>query len=203
MLVLYYHADSRWHKDYHARTVRRYRHIIMEAKTPRIYGVLYIISIILFCLILLGGVVIYSAPHLGWLVDGVATGSMSPTITRGSLVIAKPVQTNSIALGDIIIYRSNRASENNVCHRVVSISTSSPLIFRTKGDANAFWDQEQVPAQNIIAKVVWQFPVIGFAAIFIHTPVGFIVSVVVPGFTIAFLCLSALRSELSGKKKGA
>jgi len=175
----------------------------MEAKASRTYGILYVISIILFCLILLGGVAIYSAPHLGWVIDGVPTRSMSPTISRGALVIAKPVQTNSIALGDIIIYRSNITPKNNICHRVVSISTSSPLIFHTKGDANAFWDPEPVPAQDIIAKVVWHFPVIGFAAIFIHTPVGFIVSVVVPGLTIAFLILSALRSELSGKKKGA
>jgi|GEM_PF-5855078 len=154
-----------------------------------------------FCLILLGGVAIYMAPHLGWVADGVRSSSMSPVITRGTLVIAKPVRSDSIALGDIIIFRNGSARDNYVCHRVVGVTKSSPLIFYTKGDAQAYQDTEPVLAQNVLAKVVAHIPLIGFAAIFIKTPLGFIISIVIPGLAVAFMCLSALRSELIGKRK--
>ncbi|MDD5287807.1 MAG: signal peptidase I [Dehalococcoidales bacterium] len=173
----------------------------MAAKTPRLYGVLYIASLAVSCLILLCGVAIHMAPHFGWLADGVRSGSMSPAITRGSLVVASPVFTGNIALGDIVIYRKDSAKENYICHRVVGISRNSPLVFYTKGDANAFTDTEPVREQNILARVAWHAPVIGFAAIFIKTPVGFLVSVIIPGLTIAALCLTTLFTELSRKKK--
>jgi signal peptidase len=173
----------------------------MAIKASRISSLLFIASLVLFSLILLSGMLIYAAPHLGWLVDGVRTDSMTPAINRGSLVIAKPVQPESIVLGDIVIYRSATAENNYICHRVTGITLKAPLVFDTKGDANPFKDPEPVPARNIIAKVAAHISVIGYAAIFIKTPIGFITTIVVPGLVIGFICLSTLFSELFRKKK--
>jgi signal peptidase len=166
------------------------------------YGILNGIGVVLLLLILMFGFVLYLAPHLGWRIDGVRTGSMSPTITRGTLVVAAPVKPETVALNDIIIFRSTMA-ENDISHRVIGITRNSPLEFYTKGDANAVPDPERVPARNVVARVVFHAPLIGFAAMFMKTPVGFLASVVVPGITIAYIFLTMLRSELSGKKKGA
>jgi signal peptidase len=176
----------------------------LNNNTPKKSGVfdaLHIVSLVVFSIIMLGGMLIYAAPHIGWLVDGVRSDSMTPAITRGALVIAKPEQPGNIVLNDIIVFRSDSAKENYVCHRVIGISLQSPLSFDTKGDANPFKDPEPVPARNLIAKVVSHIPVLGFAAIFIKTPLGFIVSIVVPGLVIGYICLSALFSELFKKKK--
>ncbi len=173
-----------------------------ETRSPGTYQGSYIVSLAIFFLLLLCGVVIYMAPHLGWMVDGVRSGSMSPTIKRGTLVVAEPVKAGNVALGDIIIFRKDATGENYVCHRVIGKTRNSPIEFQTRGDANPFPDPEPVPARNILARVIWHFPIIGFAAIFFKTPMGFIVSVVVPGFTVAFICLAALRSELKREKEG-
>jgi signal peptidase I len=173
----------------------------MTAMKSRLTNIAFVISLAIFSLVALAGTLVHVMPHFGWLIDGVRSGSMTPSIPRGSLVIARPVQPDSIVLGDVIIYRSDSAEENYICHRVVGITINSPLAFDTKGDAYPFADPAPVPAQNLVARVVWHSPVIGFAAIFIKTPVGFIVSVILPGVIIAFLCFTSLYSELFKKKK--
>lgn len=170
-------------------------------RKSKVIDTLHIVSLVVFSLIMLAGVLIYIAPHMEWLVDGVRSGSMTPAITRGSLVIARPEQPVNIELGDVIIFRSDTAKENYICHRVIGITLNSPPVFDTKGDANPYKDPEPVPARNLIAKVVSHIPVIGFAVIFIKTPLGFIVSIVVPGLVIGYICLSSLFSELFTKKK--
>jgi signal peptidase len=175
----------------------------MAVKKPALFKISFIGSIVIMCLILLGGLTVFLMPHFGWMIDGVRSESMSPTITRGTLVISRPVLPDNLTLGDIIIFRGESAKESYVCHRIIGITRNSPLNFITQGDANAARDPKPVPSNNVLGEVAWHIPVLGFAAIFIKTPLGFIVSVIIPGFTIAFMCLSSLRSELIQKKKGA
>jgi signal peptidase I len=173
----------------------------MTAKKTAISNISFVVSLVVFCLVMLGGMLVHVMPHLGWLVDGVRSGSMSPALERGSLVIAEPVVASDIALGDIIIYSNEGMTDNFICHRVVGMTRTLPLLFDTKGDANPFTDPEPVSPENIVARVAWDVPVLGYAAIFIKTPVGFIVSIIVPGIIIALMCLSTLYSEIFGKKK--
>ena len=175
----------------------------MTAKKTAISNISFVVSLVIFCLVMLGGMLVHVMPHLGWLVDGVRSGSMSPALERGSLVVAEPVVASDIALGDIIIYGNESMTDNYICHRVTGITRTLPLLFDTKGDANPFADPEPVSPEDIVARVVWDIPVLGFAAIFIKTPVGFIVSVILPGVIIALMCLSTLYSEIFGKKKAS
>ena len=163
----------------------------------------FIVSIAVFCLVMLGGMLVHVMPHLGWIIDGVRSGSMSPALERGSLVIAGPVDPSGIAIGDIVIFRNEAMTDNYICHRVIGKTLQPPLLFTTRGDANPFADPEPVPAANIIAKVNASVPVLGFAAIFIKTPVGFVVSVIVPGVIIAVMCLATIFTELFRKKSSS
>jgi len=173
----------------------------MVAKKSGVDRSLYIVSLALF-LILLSGVVLYAAPHFGWQIDGVRSGSMAPAIERGTLVIGKSVKPESIAVNDIIIFRPVGVGENLLVHRVIGIELKSPRLFQTKGDAETKPDPYPVPAQNVMAKVLFSLPLLGYLAMFLKTPYGFVMSVVVPGLVIIAVCIYGIRRELIRMTKG-
>lgn len=66
----------------------------------------------------------------------VLTGSMTPTIPAGSLVVVRPVDPANLRVGDVITYRIPVQDRRVVTHRVVELiqSGTAPTV-RTKGDA--------------------------------------------------------------------
>ncbi len=165
------------------------------------YRILNSIGIALLLLLMSAGVFVYMAPHFGWRVETVRSGSMSPEIVRGTLVVARPVVSGAIALNDIIIFRPVYVGENLVCHRVIGMERNSPLQFRTKGDAELKPDPFLVPERNVVGKVIYHVPILGYALLFSQTPVGFLTTLVVPGMAVAGMCLQNIRAELFRRKR--
>jgi signal peptidase len=92
----------------------------------------------------------------------VLTGSMSPAIPAGSLIVIRSVDPRRIAVGDAVTFHP-RSNDALVTHRVVD-SVSGPdrtLSFRTRGDANSGDDPYLVPAAAIVGKVMYQVPYLG------------------------------------------
>ena len=81
----------------------------------------------------------------------------------GSLAAASPVDPTSLRVGDIIAYTHPRSPNITVSHRVVEVIDGESLGFRTKGDANEAPDPTVVPAENVVGRVTWHIPRIGFA----------------------------------------
>ena len=138
----------------------------------------------------------YLAPHLGWRVDAVLSGSMEPRLKVGSLVVTRPVEPEAIALGDIIIFRRTTVGENLICHRVIGIEESSPLYFKTKGDANDDPDPFIVPAQNVVGKIYLHVPFLGYGTQFLKTPFGFLLALLIPGLIIIMMDVKNIRRLL-------
>ncbi|MCR5719686.1 MAG: signal peptidase I [Lachnospiraceae bacterium] len=99
----------------------------------------------------------------------VLTGSMEPKIKVGSLVVCMPAEVSEIVPGDIITYKLN--SETLVTHRVVE-NNNVEKIFTTKGDANEVVDSIPVPYENVVGKVLFSVPLLGYIALYIKTPLG-------------------------------
>jgi len=94
----------------------------------------------------------------------IGSGSMSPLMETGDVVIVAKVPANSIKSGDIIEFR--RDEHTNVVHRVISIdATGGKQTFTTKGDANAAPDDDKVIPENVIGKVVLNVRKIGLISI--------------------------------------
>jgi len=151
-------------------------------------------------------VFIYLAPHFGWRIDAVISGSMEPELKVGSLVVTRPIEPKSIVVGDIITFRqvSVGDSENMITHRVIATGQSSSLYFETKGDANDTPDSFTVPAQNLIGKVCFHAPHWGYFTEFLKTPMGFLFAVVIPGIiTITSYILAVFRTFIKDVKKKA
>ncbi|MFC2072054.1 signal peptidase I [Chloroflexota bacterium] len=152
-------------------------------------------------LFMTAAVFIYLAPHLGWRVNAVLSGSMEPEIKVGSLVVTRPIDPEEVVVGDIITFRPISVGENMITHRVIGIGQSSSLYFKTKGDAADKPDPFTVPAQNLIGKICFHAPHWGYFTEFLKTPFGFLFAVVIPGVIIILSYIFAVLRTLSNREK--
>ena len=97
----------------------------------------------------------------------IPTGSMMPVINPGDVVIVAKTAGSQVKLGDIIEYR-NPKENINIVHRVVEVrGEGDQKIFIAKGDNNNAPDVDPVPQQNVIGKVVFNVPKLGWISLVI------------------------------------
>ncbi|MBI0584588.1 MAG: signal peptidase I [Methanomassiliicoccus sp.] len=131
------------------------------------------------------------APAFGWRLDVVQTGSMSPSIGVGDLVVTSPADPGDIEAGDVISFRSEGAL---VCHRVVSVDRDDGA-FVTRGDANEGPDPSPVAYGDVLGKVVLDVPYLGHVISFLKSPFGWALIIL-----LALLVLVAGGEEKRSKK---
>ena len=89
----------------------------------------------------------------------VVTGSMSPEIEIGELILTKKQNINDIKIKDIVSFVSVSPKTKGliITHRVVGIESdeNGNVMLVTKGDANLPTDTEPVTENNYIGKVIW------------------------------------------------
>jgi signal peptidase len=92
----------------------------------------------------------------------VLTGSMTPGIPVGSIVVVRPVDPGTLEVGDIATYQKDKGGDTFVTHRVVDIDTSTrPTTYIFKGDANRGPDVEPIVPDRIIGEVWFHVPHLG------------------------------------------
>jgi signal peptidase len=113
----------------------------------------------------------------------VLTGSMVPVFDPGSIVIDKEIKPDQVAPNDIVTFKDPRDPNVLITHRVVQINQKNgSLIFVTKGDANNGKDPFVVPARNIIGKVNYSVPYLGYILEFSKSPAGIkLLLIIIPG----------------------
>lgn len=107
-------------------------------------------------------------------------GSMSPAMDPGDVAVVTRIDPSELKAGDIVAYR--RADDPNeiVSHRVVDVIDDGELSFRTKGDANEDPDPYLVGSSDVVGKVTFVVPKLGYVFHFAKTPIGFAILVVAP-----------------------
>lgn len=92
---------------------------------------------------------------LGYQFYKVMSGSMSPTLKIGSVIISKkPENASSLKVGDIITFKQDGTV---VTHRIIEIVKENGIRYRTKGDnPNNSPDIELVSPGSIQAVYVWK-----------------------------------------------
>jgi signal peptidase len=92
----------------------------------------------------------------------VLTGSMTPKIPVGSVVVERPVDPGTLRVGDIATYQPLPGKAEYITHRITKIdATKHPVEFTFKGDANRGADLKPVPAGAIRGKVWFHVPYLG------------------------------------------
>jgi len=158
------------------------------------------LGIALMAAVMLLAMFLLFAPRLGWQIDAVESGSMSPALQVGSAVVTREVAPSDVKVDDIITYRSPWNGQLTT-HRVVGIEEGQSLAFQTKGDANEDPDPYLVPAANLEGRVVLTLPWLGSVADFVKTPLGFGLMLGLPGLAIIFLEWRGMMSQLSKEEK--
>lgn len=134
----------------------------------------------------------------------VLTSSMEDTYPKGSLVVTKAVDANTLQIGDDITFMVSEKS--SVTHRVIGITENyqgtGQRAFETKGTMNQDPDRDPALAANVVGKVVFCSVVLGQAAAFItkNWPFMLFFVVVIAGL-VAFLKWNMKRPEQKKDKK--
>ena len=117
-----------------------------------------------------GGVVAALAHHQGYRAFVVRTGSMTPDLPPGDLLIDAP-PTGPYRQGDVITFKVRAAPglEPVVTHRVYGVHGDK---IKTKGDANITPDPGTRTDADVVGEVVQQIPHAGYLLVFLRQPGG-------------------------------
>ncbi len=159
-----------------------------------------IASLLLLIFSLLLGVSVLLGPRFGWQIDKVLSGSMEPAVKVGGAVVSQKVDPAVVQAGDIITY-SSPLTGRLTTHRVMEVRPGAVPSFQTKGDANQSNDPYVVPARNVVGKVHFHIPYIGYPAQFAKTLWGFVIMIGIPGLIIIVLEMRDVWVELSEDEK--
>lgn len=158
-------------------------------------GVYYVV---LACLIALALLLIISAfPITGnFKIFVVQSGSMEPNIHTGSIVAVKPADAYKV--DEIITFRDVSRNNLPVTHRVkdIRLEGGNP-IFITKGDANKDADSSEVPAGNVLGRVLFSVPYVGYAVDTAKKPYGFLLIIIVPALLVIYDEARKIRREMA------
>jgi len=125
----------------------------------------------------------------------VLSGSMEPTIKVGSVVVVKPSEDYKI--DDIITFSRSEDSEVSTTHRIVEIEDEDGrVLYTVKGDINEDPDQDKVLKENVIGKVLFSIPFLGYPLNFAKQPVGFVLLIWIPALIIIWEEIKNIGKEM-------
>ncbi|MFH1745255.1 MAG: signal peptidase I [bacterium] len=135
----------------------------------------------------------------------VLSGSMAPDIKMGSVVVVKPHSTSSgqadYKIGDIITFGEISKTKTPTSHRIFDIKVvDGQPVFITKGDANNAPDQKEITGREIIGKVLFSVPYVGYAVNTAKKPLGFMLIIVVPAVVVIYDEIKKIWREIRKKK---
>lgn len=121
----------------------------------------------IFYFVLIAIVFILITPKIfGYSLYSVLSGSMTGAISTGSVVAVKAIDPKEIKTSDVITFKTDGGSI--ATHRVIDLTDDNGLAFVTKGDANENIDPVPIKSANVIGKVIFHIPVIGYFIVFIQ-----------------------------------
>lgn len=162
--------------------------------------VLKLITSILVCVVVFFALSISATRLFGLQVYGVLTGSMEPVYPTGSLIYVRQINTDKLEVGDVISFRisSNVIATHRIVEVVPDETTPGLVRYRTKGDANDAVDASLVNKYDIIGKVVFCIPKMGYFMDSIQSPAGIATTV---GVSIALVLLVFISEVYTASSK--
>lgn len=199
--------------------VRHYYVKIVKEKINPLVFISSVISYVLFIwLLVIGGVLLFyigdikiraakgdfTPPKYNAYV--VLTGSMVPEIMPKDVVITKKYDPKELEAGDIITFMpsDDRLSGIIVTHRIKNKyydATTGRYTFQTKGDANNTEDFALTDGNNVIGKVVFKIPMLGYVQEILATKGGLIIIVLIPCLIILSYDIVKLAKNIKKNSK--
>jgi len=96
----------------------------------------------------------------------VESGSMIPILEKGDLIFSIGVTPSSLKVGDIILFKSPQNSNVIIVHRIIKIYNDGDVILiQTKGDNNPVPDPWIINGDQVLGKVIFRIPYLGWPSI--------------------------------------
>jgi len=136
----------------------------------------------------------------------VLSGSMTPGLPIGGVVVTERVPVSELQVRDVIVFHRPDKPEELVVHRITSLTASDagPII-QTQGDANTVPDPWKVSLRDSTAyRAVFSVPLIGYAAVWAHGPTGRETLMIVGSFLIVGAAAGSvirLRQSTKGERR--
>ena len=128
--------------------------------------------------LLIGGLLaaLVAVKVFGYHIVTVQSNSMEPALSRGDLVVARPVRIDDVKVGQVVLFEEGRDVRFLAAHRVVGfinlrtninntttgeVTTQESRLLRTKGDANATEDAQPVDASRLRGRLWFTVPKAG------------------------------------------
>lgn len=124
----------------------------------------------------------------------VTSDSMADRLERGDAVFSKPVDFEELKVGDIITVKVGNAGY--FTHRIVDIDSQAKTV-TTRGDANAADDPMPTEEKQIVGRLIFSIPFLGYLSIIFS---GFSVYKVLIILVLVAAVLMAVNSILTKKK---
>ncbi|GAA2861201.1 signal peptidase I [Paenarthrobacter ilicis] len=160
-------GDSASSGDSAARPAGTFRRVAGKAFKGLGVGLL-VIAALVFVFLAIGPRV------LGYQTSTMLTGSMSPLINPGDVVVTVPTPVNDVKVGDIITYHIPVEDQRVETHRITEITTTADggVAVQTKGDANNGIDPWIATLQGkTVDKQVATIPYVGNAIRALREPI--------------------------------
>ena len=159
--------------------------------------VLNVLSWILVIAVIGLAVLLVGIRVLGYQIFTVLSGSMEPMYHTGSVIYVEEVDYRTLQIGDPITYMISETT--TVTHQIVAIEQDpndpSVVWFRTKGLANDSEDINPVHYRNVIGRVVFSIPYLGYVADFVQKPPGLYIALGVAAVLLVILFLPSKKKE--------
>ncbi len=128
----------------------------------------------------------------------VVTDSMAPSINRGDVVFVKQTEFSELKQGDVVTVQFADGS-GYFTHKIVSVDYDAEAI-RTKGDANQSEDPQPSMSEQIVGKVWYSVPLLGYFSIAFNEINLITLSVIIATVLIGIITVSTVISKV--RKRG-
>jgi signal peptidase len=92
------------------------------------------------------------------------SGSMSPTLEPGDIVVSRSISPLDAGVGDIVTFRDPTRDGRLISHRIRTIHVAGKRVsFATRGDANTTFERWSVDSSGRIGRVSYRIPKLGYA----------------------------------------
>ncbi|WP_433829638.1 signal peptidase I [Actinoplanes sp. CA-015351] len=108
-----------------------------------------------------GGLLLWTLIPLlfGWSSSVVISGSMSPAVEAGDVVVTSPLPEDDVAVGYVIRFHDPNRPGRSILHRITQITENGRFV--TKGDANRTADSIPIPAGSVTGMGRLRVPYVG------------------------------------------
>lgn len=133
--------------------------LVRRKSLARVFVNVAIACVVLVIVFLVSGAFKYYAMAIG-------SASMTPNVNKGDAVIVEKLKTTAkLKKGMIIAFRYDKTV---ICHRIYKIEMKNgSMVITTKGDNNNAPDNWELERYNVIGKVNYKIPVIGWPSVWL------------------------------------